>query len=652
MSDTTSGMPPMIGRLLSISEWLNYVASYDFGPIAPSQLVLHHTFIPTLSQWAGLRSLQGIQRYYGSKGWTAGPHIFVGPDGIWLFTPMRDVGIHAGTGNSGVINGKFWYSIGCEIVGDYDRIRPSGAVWEGAKAVMGGLSRRLGIAPRQLISFHRDYTNQKSCCGWAITKDWVFGEVEAWLANRTPPPPPPPGPVGSPAPDVEHLAELLLDESYKRRSSGYNGDWAFHQYAVQNSLGFPIGASAQLQAEGKTYAYQPFAHDTLYNEVPNWGDVRSMYGLLGGSIPPSGLGRALLDATYRAGGATFHPEWAFHQYALASKLGPPIGESANLTVDGAQYSFQAFAQDTLYNRVPNWSDIRRVSELAGVTDPALVRLRDALLAQTYARSGAAYHPEWAFHQLARGWNQGAPLSDSYRVTAGAAQYAIQVYATDTLYNVVPNWSDVRRLSQLTMPRPAVLALEEEEAAVEPPAALLSDDAQFEPAPAPYHIVQYTPFGMGPAAYGSRSGSRIALIVLHGDAGPAEQSLAAMTAIGARAATHYYVTQAGTIYQVVDDRDAAWHAGMATWAGRRRNINRISLGITAERGPDGYTAAQIDALVWLVDTLRARYALPSSAVLRWGDLATRPVDDPPGFPWDLFQSRLVPGVPADTSRTPT
>ena len=100
--DPTTGMPPMIGRRLSIAEWLSYVASYQFGAVAPSRLVLHHTFVPTVDQWAGLRSMQGMQRYYGGKGWTAAPHVYAAPDGIWLFTPMKDVGIHAGTGNSAV----------------------------------------------------------------------------------------------------------------------------------------------------------------------------------------------------------------------------------------------------------------------------------------------------------------------------------------------------------------------------------------------------------------------------------------------------------------------------------------------------------------------------------------------------------------------
>lgn len=633
-NDPATGMPPMIGRRLSIPEWLSYVAAYDFGTIAPSRLVLHHTFVPTVAQWAGQRSMLGIQRFYAGKGWTAAPHVFAAPDGIWLFTPLKDVGIHAGTGNSGTINGRFWYSIGLETVGDYDGARPSGPVWEHAKAVMGGLSRRVGIAPRQLISFHRDYTNQKSCPGWAVTKDWVFGEIDAWLANQAPPPPPPPGPIGQPTPGVEALLETLMDESYRRRGEGYNSDWAFHQYAVQSGLGFPIGRSAQMQVDGVAYAYQPFARDTLYNQVPNWGDVRRLSELLRGSIPPGGLGLALLDATYRAGGATFHPDWAFHQYALSSKLGPPIGESALLTVDGVQYSYQVFAVDTLFNRVPNWSDVHGLSELATATAPASVRVRDALLTQTYARSGATYHPDWAFHQLARGWGLGAPLSDSYRVASGATQYAIQVYATDTLYNVVPSWSDVRRLSQIAAPSSAIPATRGA-----PAGGLLAPGARLEPDPAPFHILQYSPARAAATAYGPRYGSKIALIVLHGDPAPADRALAAMTAIDAPAAAHYYVAASGAIYQIVDDDDAAWHAGMATWNGRQQNINRISLGVVAERGPAGYTSQQLDALAWLAGTLRDRYGLPADALQRWGDLDPRHADDPPGFPWAQFVSRM-------------
>lgn len=632
-NDATTGTPPMIGRRLSSAEWLAYVANYQFGTIAPTRVVLHHTWIPTVAQWSGLQSMRAIQRYYAEKGWQAAPHIFVGPDGIWLFTPMKDVGVHAGTGNSGISGGRFWYSIGVEVVGDYDRTLPSGQVWEHTKAVLGGLSRRLNIPIAQLLSFHRDYTNQKSCPGWAITKSWVIGEVEAWLQQRPPPPTPPPGPILNPTPEQAALAEMLLEESYRRRGEGYNSDWAFHQYAVQNNLGMPIGRSKQISFEGKQYAYQPFARDTLYNEVPNWGDVRSLKALLNNRIPTSGLGRVLLEASYQAGGSALRPDWAFHQYAVQNNLGPPLGPSTTLTVDNAQYAYQVFATDTLYNLVPNWSDVRRLSALAQATDAAQVRLRSALLAQTYRAGGATYHADWAFHQQALNWNLGTPLSESYRVSSGAAQYSIQVYATDTLYNLVPNWSDVRRLSMLTRPSTAPRAVEA------PPSSLPRTEPRATDEPTTFQIVQYSAATARPIAYSERSGSRISLIVLHSDIGPAAQTLAAMAALGAQSSTHYYIASDATIYQLIDDRYAAWHSGMATWRGRTQNINRISLGIVLEQTADGYTQRQLDALTWLVEHLQAQYNVPREAVVRWSDLNPRANTDPANFPWNSWQQRL-------------
>ena len=635
-NDPTSGMPPFINRKLSTAEWLDYVAKYDFGSVQPTRVVLHHTYIPNLQQWQGLTSMKGMQTFYGRKGWTAAPHLYVGPDGVWLATPMKDIGIHAGTGNSGYTNGKLWYSIGLEMVGYYDKARPSGAVWDGTKAVLGGLSRRLGIAPRQLISFHRDYTNQKSCPGWAVTKEWVWAEIDAWVNNQQRPPEPTPPPVqfGSPTPEVEELVELLMEESYKRRGEGYNSDWAFHQYAVQNNMGFPIGKSARLDVGGKGYSYQAFAHDTLYNEIPNWGDVHRLSELLAGSIPPSGLGRELLNAAYKSVGATFHPDWAFHQYALSAKLGPPLGESAKITVGGVEYAYQIYALDTVYNKIPNWADIHRVSELAGTADGGLSQLRDQLLAATYSKAGgAAYHADWAFHQLARSWNLGAPLSDSYRITSGTNQYAIQVYATDTLYNVIPNWTDVKRVSSLTGGGSAVLGIEMPEEAM-----VLSPDTQYEPAPAPYHIFSYNGTYSAPTAYTSRSGSRIKLIVLHSDDGPSDASLALMTTPGAKSMVQYFVTTDGLIYSLIGDEKAALHAGMATWAGRNQNINRISLGVAAERGAGSYTSETLHALNWLVDTLRARYRLPSSSVVAWGTLDNN--TDGTDLPWDEASAQFI------------
>lgn len=633
----TEGSPPFINRMLTIAEWREYVASYDFGELTPTRLVLHHTYRPDETSWRGLTTMRGIQRFYAGKGWTAGPHIFAAPDGIWLATPMSQIGIHAGAGNGSLAKG--WYSIGLEMVGYFDKVLPSGKVWEHSLAVMGELSRRLNIPPRQLISFHRDYTNQKSCPGWAVTKEWVWSQVEAYLNNSTPPTIPP-GQTGTPTPDDERLIEALLEEGYKHKTNGqgYNADWAFHAYALEHQLGMPMGPSARLTVAGKVYNYQPFARDTLYCEVPNWGDVKTLSELLGGSIPPSGLGRALLDATYQAGGSPFRPDWAFHQYAVAHRLGPPVGKSAQITVDGKQYAYQAFAVDTLYNLVPNWSDVRQLSQIGTATDPATVRLRDALLTETFKQAGTTYRPDWAFHQLARKWAIGAPLANSYQITLDKTTYALQPFALDVLYNVVPNWSDVKRLSDLArqhgMP---VLGMAM--------AAMPSVSAEHltPPDDGGFSITQVTPPAM---AFGERHGERVSMVVLHAVPGAVAETIAAMTDFNARFATHYLIGLDGRIYRLIDEAKAAWHAGFATGGGVRYNLNRISIGIALER-PAGWPAtrdagdtdAQIRALRWLLRQLDARYRLSPDAIVLWTSLAGSDDEALSGLPLGALREAL-------------
>lgn len=635
----TEGSPPFINRMLTIAEWRDYVASYDFGRLAPSRLVLHHTYRPDETTWRGLTTMRGIQKFYAGKGWTAGPHIFTGPDGIWLATPMSQIGIHAGTGNGSLAQG--WYSIGLEMVGYFDRVLPSGKVWEHSVAVMGELSRRLKIPPRQLISFHRDYTNQKSCPGWAVTKEWVWSQVEAYLNNTAPPPAPPPGPIGTPTPADELLIETLLEEGYKHKTNGqgYNADWAFHQYALEHKLGMPMGPSARITVDGKVYNYQPFARDTLYCEVPNWGDVKTLSDLLGGSIPPSGLGRALLEATYQAGGSPFRPDWAFHQYAVARKLGPPVGKSAQITVDGKQYAYQAFAVDTLYNLVPNWKDVRQLSQIGAATDPATVRLRDALLTETYKQAGTTYRPDWAFHQLARQLAIGAPLANSYQITLEKTTYALQPFALDVLYNVVPKWSEVKRLSDLArqhgMP---VLG-----AAMPAPVLAVRSAEITPPVDGGFSIIQVTPPAM---AFSDRGGEQVSMVVLHAIPGPVAETIAAMTNFNARFATHYLIGLDGSIYRLVDEPKAAWHAGFATGS-TRYNLNRISVGIALER-PVGWPAtqaagdtdAQVRALRWLLRQLDARYRLDPDAIVLWSSLAGSDDEALAGLPLGALREALM------------
>lgn len=189
------------GKNLNLRDFRKYVWDYDFGSIKPTSIVIHHTWKPRKNDWKGETTLEGIRRYYDDeKGWSAGPHLFIAEDGIWLFTPLKDVGIHAGEGNAtwsflgreskgyrGLIGSKLKeYSLGIEVVGDYDVDRWSGQTLKNALGTIKILMSRLSI-PTESVYFHRDFASaKKSCPGYAITKDWLFAELAKLDADGEP----------------------------------------------------------------------------------------------------------------------------------------------------------------------------------------------------------------------------------------------------------------------------------------------------------------------------------------------------------------------------------------------------------------------------------------------------------------------------------
>jgi hypothetical protein len=120
-----------------------------------------------------------------------------------------------------------------------------------------------------------------------------------------------------------------------------------------------------------------------------------------------------------------------------------------------------------------------------------------------------------------------------------------------------------------------------------------------------------------SASAPRRKSAVSLIVLHDDARSAEAAAAAYTAKGAKSAPHYYVAETGAITQFVRESRAARHSGTATWNKRRRNIDRISIGVTLEHaGGRPHPDAQLIALHRLLDELQQRYKLTDAAIVGW------------------------------------
>lgn len=163
----------IVNKKLSLDEFEKYVKKKNFGKIPPTFIVLHHTWKPDVKDWQGQKSINGLKSYYERKGWTAGPHLFIAEDGIWLFTDMYEVGIHAGVGNG---NLKTGYSVGIEVVGNYDNKEWSGKTKKNAIGAINTLLDKLKLKKRD-IHFHSEYS-AKTCPGLEITKGWLKSALD------------------------------------------------------------------------------------------------------------------------------------------------------------------------------------------------------------------------------------------------------------------------------------------------------------------------------------------------------------------------------------------------------------------------------------------------------------------------------------------
>jgi N-acetylmuramoyl-L-alanine amidase len=137
-------------------------------------------------------------------------------------------------------------------------------------------------------------------------------------------------------------------------------------------------------------------------------------------------------------------------------------------------------------------------------------------------------------------------------------------------------------------------------------------------------------------------SRVRFLVLHYTVGDKASSLATLTQ--QEVSAHYLVTDdpVPIIYNLVDEKNAAWHAGNSSWKNFTQ-LNNSSIGIEIvnpgyKDTPNGrvyapFPQSQIDALIPLVKDIVARHHIAPENVLGHSDIAPQRKQDPgPMFPW--------------------
>tara|TARA_B100000989_G_scaffold275150_1_gene234476 strand:+ start:608 stop:1354 length:747 start_codon:yes stop_codon:yes gene_type:complete len=147
-------------------------------------------------------------------------------------------------------------------------------------------------------------------------------------------------------------------------------------------------------------------------------------------------------------------------------------------------------------------------------------------------------------------------------------------------------------------------------------------------------------------YNSRNNSKIKLIIIHYTAlKNSNEAISYLCMKEKKVSSHYLISQNGTIYNLVEDKFRAWHAGDAFWQDFI-DINSISIGIELDYSPRGknnkFSFKMINSLKKLILNLKRNYKINKNSIIAHSDIAPFRKKDPgKNFPWQsLISSKLV------------
>lgn len=119
--------------------------------------------------------MRNLENYYkNNQQWSAGPHLFVADDLIWVFTPLNVSGVHSPSWNS-----VAW---GVEMVGDYS-VEPFGAaIQENVLSALAILHGALGLNPEMLRLHKEDPRTTHICPGKNVVKTDIIRGIHDKLS--------------------------------------------------------------------------------------------------------------------------------------------------------------------------------------------------------------------------------------------------------------------------------------------------------------------------------------------------------------------------------------------------------------------------------------------------------------------------------------
>ncbi|MHB9075239.1 MAG: glycoside hydrolase family protein [Desulfobaccales bacterium] len=175
----------IVGRSFTPEEFREYVAGLNWDDWGPEFIVLHNTEDPSLAKLPHGYTYQDIldlEKYYRDDcKWSAGPHLVVDDHQIWVFSALREPGVHANSWNS--------RTIGVEMLGDYrHEAFNSGRgleVQKNAVTAVAILTRTLGLDPDTMMLHRENGATKHYCPGDNVDKADFILQVKTFLAGES-----------------------------------------------------------------------------------------------------------------------------------------------------------------------------------------------------------------------------------------------------------------------------------------------------------------------------------------------------------------------------------------------------------------------------------------------------------------------------------
>src|SRR6476660_4515242 len=130
-----------------------------------------------------------------------------------------------------------------------------------------------------------------------------------------------------------------------------------------------------------------------------------------------------------------------------------------------------------------------------------------------------------------------------------------------------------------------------------------------------------------------------VIIHHTAQNACDETLKAFTHVQSQVSAHYVICKDGTVHHMLNDYLRAWHGGVAKW-GNLTDINSSSIGIELDNnGFEPFPDAQVNSLLHVLTTLKAKYNIPAANFIGHADIApTRKNDPNVYFPWKLLAEK--------------